>query len=129
MARRVYDTGGASDEEVSDILRLLKEHNISYYETPKGIFGLAPGAIWVTRDSDYQEARRLIEDYDSSRAQRVREEYARRAAEAEGSDLIRVLSSIRKLVSQNSHNVLLYAVIIVFLIIIHWLFYRAISQL
>lgn len=129
MARRVYDKGGASSEEISDILKLLRQNNIPHYETPTGILGLSPGAIWVSRDSHYREARRLIEDYDRSRAHRVREEYAKRAAEVEGSALIRVLSNIWKLVSQNSQNVLLYTVIIAFLIMIHWLFYRAISQL
>ncbi|MFQ6021430.1 MAG: DUF6164 family protein [Acidiferrobacterales bacterium] len=129
MARRVYDTGGASDEEVSDILELLTANNIPHYETPAGVFGLTPGAIWVTREADYQAARRLIEDYDRSRAERVREEYAKRAVAQGRTSLSARLSNVRRQVAQNPRNVLLYIVIIIFLILIHWLFYRTIWQL
>ena len=129
MARRVYDTGDAVAEEVSAILALLTTHNIPHYETPSGVFGLTPGAIWVAQDADYQAARRLIEDYDRSRAERVREEYAQRAAGEGQSRLAARLSNTRRLVSQNWNNIWLYSVIIIFLIMIHWLFFRAISRL
>ncbi len=68
MARRVYDTGQASPEEVADVLRLLAEYDIPHYRTPSGVFGLTPGALWVRDDADYAKARRLIEGYDRARA-------------------------------------------------------------
>ncbi len=129
MARRVYDTGGASAEEISDILGLLRDNHIPHYETPRGVFGLTPGAIWVSRDADYGEARELIEHYDRARAQRVRETYANRTGTGTSRGSISVLSSIRKFILENPRNAVLYAVIIILLVAIHWLFYRAITQL
>lgn len=124
MAKKVYETNWASTEEISDVLKLLGDHAIPHYETPKGIFGLSLGAIWVTQDSDYEKARRLIEDYDRSRAQRVREKYA---ATREGTGFVATLSNIRKLFVDRPYETLLYALIIVALIAIHWLFYKTIS--
>lgn len=124
MAKKVYDTNWASSEEVSDILALLQRHAISYYETPKGVFGLSMGAIWVENDSDYDTARQIIEEYDKVRALRVRQQYE---SAAQGTGLVATLLNVRRLIVERPHEALLYVVIIAGLIAIHWWLFKALA--
>ncbi len=124
MTKKVYDTNWASPEEVSDILALLQRHAISHYETPKGVFGLSIGAIWVDDDSDYNPARQIIEEYDKARALRVRQQYE---SAAQGTGLVAILLNVRKLIVERPHQAFLYLVIIAGLIAIHWWFFKALS--
>ncbi|MFQ5936338.1 MAG: DUF6164 family protein [Acidiferrobacterales bacterium] len=127
MARRVYETGHASAEEVDDILRLLHEHQIRHYETPAGFFGLSPGAIWVRSSADYAKARKLIEEYDRARAQRVRAEYARQVAQTGHGPVLATLANVWRFVSERPYEALLYVAVIAVLVAIHVLFFRALS--
>ncbi len=124
MAKKVYDTNWASSEEVSDILALLQRHAISYYETPKGVFGLSIGAIWVENDSDYDTARQIIEEYDKVRGLRVRQQYE---SAAQGTGLVATLLNVRRLIVERPHEALLYVVIIAGLIAIHWWLFKALA--
>ncbi|MDH3670093.1 MAG: DUF6164 family protein [Gammaproteobacteria bacterium] len=124
MARKVYDTNQASSEEISDILALLQRHAISHYETPKGVFGLSLGAIWVENDADYDTARQIIEEYDKAHALRVRQQYG---SAAQGTGLVATLLNVRRLIVERPHQALLYALIIAGLIAIHWWFFKALS--
>lgn len=125
MAKKVYDTNWASSEEVSDILALLQRHAIPHYETPKGIFGLSVGAIWVKDDSDYETARQIIEEYDKARALRVRQQHE---SAARGTGLVATLLNVRRLIVERPHEALLYVVIIAGLIAIHWWFFSTLSS-
>lgn len=124
MTKKVYDTNQASAEEIGDILELLQRHAIAHYETPKGAFGLSIGAIWVQRDSDYDNARRLIEEYDKGRALRVRQEYE---SAAEHTGVVAILLNIRRLVMEQPQQALLYLLILAALVAIHWWFFKALS--
>ncbi|MDX1487039.1 MAG: DUF6164 family protein [Acidiferrobacterales bacterium] len=127
MARKVYDTGQASAEEVSDVLQLLAEHEIPHYQTPSGVFGLISGALWVRDDADYVKARALIEDYDRVRAQRVRAEYAQRNARPGQGPLQATLRNARQLLSERPSEAILYFTVILLLIALHVLFFQAFS--
>ena len=124
MAKKVYDTNQASSEEIGDILALLEGRAISHYETPKGVFGLSVGAIWVENDSDYDTARRIIEEYDKARTLRVRQQYESRAY---GTGLVATLLNVKRLVVERPQQALLYVLIIAGLIAIHWWFFKALS--
>ncbi len=127
MARRVYDTGHASPEEVSDVLQLLREHDIPHYQTPSGIFGLTSGALWVSRDADYAKARTLIEEYDRGRAERVRAEYLRRHVRFGHGPLRATLVNVRRRLRERPSEIILYITVIMFLIALHVLFFKALS--
>lgn len=127
MARRVYDTGQASADEVRDVLRLLAEHDIPHYQTPSGIFGLTAGALWVRDDVDYAKARTLIEDYDRARAERVRAEYAQRTPGFGPGPLRAALLNARRLLSERPTETILYFTVVVLLIALHVLFFKALS--
>jgi Family of unknown function (DUF6164) len=127
MTRRVYDLADASAQEVEEVLEVLSEHDIAHYQTPGGIFGLAPGAIWVSNDADYEEARKLIEAHDQARAQRVRAQYAERAAVSGHGPLGATLLNVRRLVTEHPLQALLYAAVLVLLIAFHVLFFKALA--
>lgn len=122
MAKKVYETNWASPEEVSDVLALLQRHAISHYETPRGVFGLSMGAIWVENDSDYDTARQIIEEYDKARALRVRQQYQ---SAAQGTGLVATFLNVRRLIVERPYEAVLYLAIIAGLIAIHWWFFKA----
>ena len=127
MTRRVYDLADASGEEVEGVLEVLRNADIAHYQTPSGIFGLAPGAIWVNNDGDYQEARRLIEAHDRARAQRVRAEYIRLAAASGQGPLRATLANLRRLATDHPLQALLYATVLALVVVFHVLFFRALA--
>ena len=63
------------DDEADDIRQLLTEHEINFYETHAGNWGISVAAIWLTDDSRFDEVRGLLNDYQSKRTNRLREEY------------------------------------------------------
>ncbi len=77
MAKLVFRLRGAPDDEADDIRELLKQHEIDFYETSAGNWGLSMPGIWLKDEQRFQEARRLIDEYQKMRVIRVRAEYAR----------------------------------------------------
>jgi hypothetical protein len=127
MTKRVYDLANASPEEVEEVLALLSDADIAHYQTPSGLFGLAPGAIWVKNNSDYETARSLIETHDRARAQRVRAEYARLAAASGHGPVRATLVNLRRLVSERPLQALLYAAALALIIAFNVLFLKALA--
>ena len=127
MTRRVYDLANASPEEVDAVLALLSDNGIAHYQTPSGVFGLAPGAIWVSNDGDYEGARKLIETHDRARARRVRAKYAELAAASGHGPLRGTLVNVQRLATERPLQALLYAAVLVLIIVFHVLFFRALA--
>lgn len=63
------------EDEAEEIRELLSRHNIEFYETPAGRWGVSMEAIWLKDESLLDNARRLIDEYQAQRYQRVRQEY------------------------------------------------------
>lgn len=63
------------DDEAEEIRELLSKHNIEYYETPAGRWGISMEAIWIKDESLLEEAKHLIEEYHQQRYHKVRQEY------------------------------------------------------
>jgi len=70
-------------DEQEDIHALLAEASIEFYETPPGLFGLSPAALWVREEVQLERARQLLAEYQIGRAQRVRIEFERARAAGE----------------------------------------------
>jgi hypothetical protein len=126
--RRVYDKAHASAEEIDDVLALLRAHDIPHYQTPTGLFGLAAGAIWVSRDADYPRARALIEQYDHAHAARVRYEYAERETSTRWPSLLATLENLRRLVVLRPLQALLYMIALLLMVALNVAFFRALSR-
>jgi hypothetical protein len=76
MAARLFSLYNVPDDEAEEVRELLANHEMDFYETPAGNWGVSMPAIWLRDDEQLQEARALIEEYQRKRLARVREEYA-----------------------------------------------------
>lgn len=65
------------DDEADDVRSLLNEHQIEFYETSPGNWGISMPAIWINDESQFLKAKALLDEYQAARSKRVREAYAR----------------------------------------------------
>lgn len=68
---RLNDVGIDEAEEVRE---LLGEHQLDYYETSSGRWGLSVAGIWLKDESQLQHAKNLLKEYAIQRQQRFRTE-------------------------------------------------------
>ena len=66
------------DDELSEILDLLDAHEVDYYETSAGNWGISMPALWLRDESRYTEVRKLLDDFADDRQARIRAEYRQR---------------------------------------------------
>ncbi|MCO6428895.1 DUF6164 family protein [Nitrosomonas communis] len=77
MSKLLFKLRNVPDDEVAEVRTLLNNHHIDYYETTAGNWGVSMPALWVKDEHQFQEAKKLLEEYQEARSIRVREEYAR----------------------------------------------------
>lgn len=75
MSRLLFRLRGVPEDELRDILELLEANRLTTYETSGGTWGLSFPGLWLEDESRFDEARSLIDDYQSSRQERLREEW------------------------------------------------------
>lgn len=81
MAKLLFRLRHVPDDEAAEVRELLTAHNISFYETSAGNWGISMPGLWLHHDTDYLQARSLLDDYQAERRQRMRAQYqAERAA-------------------------------------------------
>lgn len=68
MAKLVFRLKYVPAEEAEAVRSLLHEHNIPFYETDAGNWGISMAGIWVKENADVEQARRLIDTYQQSLA-------------------------------------------------------------
>jgi len=62
------------DDEADEIRALLTAHDIDWYETPAGKWGISMPAIWLRNSSELQRAGELLTEYQRQRSQKARDE-------------------------------------------------------
>jgi hypothetical protein len=75
MALLLFKLNGVPQDEADDIRTLLDTHAIDYYETEQGNWGISLAAIWLRDESQKEEAKRLIDEYQQQRYEKARQEY------------------------------------------------------
>lgn len=75
MAVKLMNLRNVPVDELVDIYDLLDSHNIEYYETTAGTFGISLAALWVSNDSQFEHARMLLDEYARQRFANARKEY------------------------------------------------------
>lgn len=75
MAELLFRLRGVPDDEVDDIRALLDRHEIDYYETTAGSWGISLAGIWLHDHSKVAEAKSLLDTYQKQRAIDAREAY------------------------------------------------------
>lgn len=76
MAKLLFKLRDVPPDEAQDVRDLLDQHDISFYETHAGNWGIAMAAIWLKDEMQYQTAMEHIEQYQQQRTQKFRDEYA-----------------------------------------------------
>ncbi len=66
MARRIFDTYHAPDDEIEGVKHALDEASVNWFETLKGRWWVGSAGLWVSDDDQYQRARQVIEAFQSS---------------------------------------------------------------
>lgn len=75
MAKQLLKLRHVPDDELSEIRELLEAHDIEFYETSAGNWGISMPALWLVHDEQYARARQLLDVYSEERYQRARAEY------------------------------------------------------
>ena len=63
MGKRIFDARSAPEEEVDGVRQALDEAGIDYYETSAGKWMIGNAAFWVRDDSDYEQGRQVVKDF------------------------------------------------------------------
>ena len=74
MAKLLFNLRNVPEDEADEVRQLLTTHGVDWYETRPGPWGISTGALWLRDAAAYPEARRLLDGYQASRRERVREE-------------------------------------------------------
>lgn len=69
---RLNDVPG---DEAHEVRELLDTHEIAFYETSAGNWGVSVAAIWLYHDEDFVRARQLLDEYQQLRALTQRQLY------------------------------------------------------
>lgn len=77
MSKLLFKLRNVPDDEAEEVRALLSEHQIDFYETSAGNWGISLPALWIRDEARYQQARKLLDIYQAERSARVREEYTR----------------------------------------------------
>lgn len=75
MAERLFPLRGVPDDEAEDVRALLTDNHIEFYETSAGNWNISMPAIWLQDDSQLQQAKALIDEYQTERTIQQREIY------------------------------------------------------
>ena len=75
MSAKLFKLRNVPDDEAEDIRQLLQQHDIEFYETEAGGWGVSVPAIWIRDERRLDEATALIGDYQQQRLLRARAAY------------------------------------------------------
>jgi len=75
MAAKLFKLRNVPDDEAEDIRQLLHEHEIEFYETAAGGWGISVPAIWLRDESDLDQANALIQVYQKERTEQAQAQH------------------------------------------------------
>ena len=81
MAKIVFRLRHVPDEEADAVRQLLSDHQIDFYETSAGRWGISMPALWVADSNDFNQARQLIDQFQEQHQQTMRQRYLNDRAE------------------------------------------------
>lgn len=90
MSKILFRLRNVPIDEAEEVRQLLDEHAIAFFETTPGNWGISMPALWIQDETQFEQARQLIDDYQQQRSLRVREEYQRAREHGEAPTLLQV---------------------------------------
>jgi hypothetical protein len=76
MSKLLLNMRQVPEDEADEVRAMLREARLEFYETQPSRWGISYGGIWITRDDDIAEARRLMAGYQDARREHARAERA-----------------------------------------------------
>lgn len=83
MSRLVFRMRDVPDDEAAEVRELLEQHDIDYFETFPGNWGISMPGLWLKNPEDFDRARALLDDYQQQRSKRMKSDYAQRRERGE----------------------------------------------
>ncbi|MFA7552688.1 MAG: DUF6164 family protein [Spongiibacteraceae bacterium] len=68
MSILLFKLNNVGFEEAEDVRKLLNEHEIKYYETDAGRWGISIAALWLVDKQQLPQAQQLLTEYQSQRS-------------------------------------------------------------
>ena len=75
MAVLIFKLRYVPEDEAHEVRELLSDNDIDFYETTAGVFNISMPGLWLKNEEQLQKARKLIDEYQQSRQDRVRKDY------------------------------------------------------
>ena len=72
MAKLIFKLKSVSNDKADDIKNLLTENKMEFYESPAGNWEISMHALWLNDEAQYAQAKKLIDEYQVKRSQRIR---------------------------------------------------------
>jgi hypothetical protein len=91
MPARLFSLKHVPDDEADEVRALLTEHEIEYFETEAGGWGISPAALWLRDEAQLEAARALVDAYQGKRAVRMRAAYEAQKREGQQRTLFDVI--------------------------------------
>ena len=88
MAKLLLNFRGVPDDEIEEVRELLKSNDIETYETEPNAWAISAGGIWLADDEQYDQAKDLLNQYQTKRTASAREDHLRREAEGRNQTLV-----------------------------------------
>ena len=74
MSKLLLNLRNVPDDEADDVRALLDDNGIAFYETPPSRWGISAGGIYISENTAFADAKRVMADYQRLRSIRVRAE-------------------------------------------------------
>jgi hypothetical protein len=74
----LFSLRGVPEDEAYEVRELLTEHEINFYETSAGNWGMSMPALWLRNEVEFAKARQLLDDYQRQRQITQRQLYLQR---------------------------------------------------
>jgi len=71
----LFKLRGVEEDEADEVRALLAEHDVDFYETTNGRWGLGFAAIWLHSDAQFEQGKALIAEYQQQRYVQARADY------------------------------------------------------
>lgn len=75
MAILLFKLRHVPEDEANDVRQLLEQHDIDFYETTAGSWGVSLPALWLHDDRQLQQARALLDAYQEQRQKHAQAVY------------------------------------------------------
>lgn len=75
MSKLLFRMRNVPEDEAHEVRELLEKHEIEYFETFGGNWGISLPAIWLKKADQFEMARQLLDEYQHDRSIRLRTEY------------------------------------------------------